>query len=507
MIQRFFITFVFIVCHVAMQGADTLSVSRRAHLWHSDKPAIIRLAQNQPALKQFLPLDRYTEISVNTTIQNNNSLHYHHQGDTHHTLGGEVVGYHKNDRNTLFGKAAYHRQKEKYIRWSQVEDVHRLGPYIIADSTTGTRDYETYLLSGGLSHQTPAGTLGLSASYRAQSSYRTRDPRSYSIISDFKFTAGWALPVGRSNLAALSVTFGRYDQALNIKSYEEGRTDLIYFMYGFGYYNQNLSGSSDNYSTDYKGNNHALEFQFLPIQEEGWFLNTRYASETIDAAYSHRTRGSYKSTDLILTSGYQWKTPAHQYRISLDATHETGQGTEFYYETFIVDTITATTETQLLSKNQKFHKQYSSLSLTGKGWITNNQWTIIPELKSGILFHSSEYRTTPWKTAINQLIIKPSMGIRKNHQQSISTIDIATAWITATSNKLQVAEDNLIVQKTLLPDFQFRSANKFYTQLEAKHIQTMKNQNAWQIKAGCKLLKARGETATKVWLSLGLVLF
>lgn len=413
-----------------MQGADTLSVSRRAHLWQSDKQIIIRLAQNQPALKQFFPLDKYTEISVNTTLQNNNSLHYHHQGDRHQILAGEVVGYHKKDRNTLFGTAAYLRGKEKNIRWSQVEDVHRLGPYIIADSTIGTRDYETYLLSGGLSHQTTAGTLGLSASYRAQSSYRTRDPRSYSIISDFKFTAGWALPLGTSNLAALSVTYGRYDQALNIKSYKEGRTDLIYFMYGYGYYNQNLSGSSANYSNDYKGNSYALEFQLLQLQEEGWFLNTRYAQETIEAAYSHRTRGSYSSTDLLLTGGYQWKTPAHQYRISMDANHNIGKGTEFYYETFIVDTITATTETQLLSKNQKFHRQNSSLFLSGKGWITKDRWTIIPELKTGIQLHSSEYRTTRWKTAINQLIIKPSVGILINHRQSISGLNIATAWMT-----------------------------------------------------------------------------
>ncbi|MGQ1945594.1 DUF6850 family outer membrane beta-barrel protein [Geofilum sp. OHC36d9] len=494
------------VCQAEMQGADTLSVIGRSHLWHSDAHLSIRLAENQPALKYFFPLEKYTAIATNTTYQNNQSLHYHYQGDKHTNFTSRAIGYHKNKNTAIFGEAVYVNGNIKNITWSQVDDQQRIGPYIIADSTTGNKQYETYLLSGGLSHQTNFGIYGLSAHYRAQSSYRTKDPRSYSVISDFKMTAAWASPIGPSHLAAISATYGRYDQQLSIKSYEENRTDLFYFMYGYGYFNQNLSGTSSNYSADYKGNNYTLQLQLQPLKEKGWFLKIPYTKETINARYSQRTRGSFTTRNTNIIGGHQWKPANHQYRITLNANHIVGTGTEYYYETIIVDSLTATKETRLLSKNQKFKQQNSSITLLVKGWFTHQNLILIPGLKTGLLATASEYKTTAWQESVNQWIIHPSFEIQRLQSQSFTGIKIAGGWLRNISNELLVDKNNLIVQNTLIPDFNYRSDNKIFATIEVKRIQNTQKDVAWQIKTNCEFIKTTGSPAVSLGISLGLIL-
>lgn len=504
--RRLFIIILYLVSHEGLKGADTLSVTRRSLLLYSDQHLFIWMSENQPALKFYYPFQKYSDIESFTNYQNNQSLHYHYLGDRRLVFGGRANGYYKNKKNALFGTAAYINGKENNISWSHVDDAVRIGPYIVADSTTGDKNFETYLLSGGLSRQTALGIWGLSVKYRAQSSYRTKDPRSYIVVSDFNLSAGWAFTINPNYLLAFSATYGRYDQDVSIRSYQEGRTDLFYFMYGFGYFNQNISGTSSSYSMEYVGNSVAFSTNILPVTEDGWFLQSGYRREKIDALYSQRPRGRYQPGNLYFLGGYQWKKNYLQFRVGLKARYDEGKGTEYYYETVVVDSLTLSTETQLLAKNQKYHHQKSEIAIFGKGWLFKEEWLFIPTLSFGLLSNSSEYRTTPWETNLWQWSIHPSLEIEMTSENSVSRLKASVTWRSTAKKELLVPEDDRIIQNTLLSDFQYQVADKFFAGIELSYLKLMQNNHAWKVSASYNMLNSQGHLASAVVLSLGLVL-
>lgn len=506
MTQKFILLFCLFVCHAKMQGTDTLSVPLHYYIWQSDENILIGLGTDNPAIRHFFPAQPYTQISTQASIRPPTQLHYTHQGDAGTDYDAQALGHTRGSKSTLFGAAAYLNGNAKNIRWTHVEDAQRIGPYQLADSTTGSKQYETYYLQGGIAWQMPVGVLGLSADYQAQSTYRTKNPRSYSIISDFQLSAGWALPVRTKYLTGLSVHYGNYSQYLNVANQPNDRKDLFYFMYGYGFYNQNISGSESNFSVNYEGNSYGTSLYFLPVGQDGWFLNAGHHHETMDALYAQRTRGRYKNNRQQLLAGHQWQSTASQHRAGLSLNRQSGTGAEYYYETVVVDTTTVGSESRLLSKSTKYIQTQTTFSLFMKSYLNSGHLKINPNMEAGLQSYTSEYKTTPYNEEVKNWFALAGVELNKVTGTRLSGIGFSAAWYHTMSDHLVVPTDNRIIQNTLLLDHQFRAANKFTAQINAQHLRHLKNNMTWRVKAGYHLLKSMGHSASEFNLSLALIL-
>lgn len=504
--QRLLLLLCLFVCHAKMQGTDTLSVPLHYYLWQSDENILINLGIENPAIRHFFPPQQYTQITLQTTASDYTKLHFTHQGDAVAEHSGEAIGHTRGSKSTLFGTAAYHMGHANHVQWSHSEDHHRIGPYSVADSTTGNKQYETYLLQGGLAWSIPVGVIGLSANYHAQSTYRTKNPRSYSVISDFSLTAGWAVPIRNNYLVALSAQYGNYNQNLDVSNMPNDRKDLFYFLYGYGMYNQNISGTGSNFSVDYKGQSYGTSVQLLPLFHQGWFLSARQHHETMDALYASRPRGSYQNNQQQLSTGHHWHSTTSQHRAGLSLKHQSGTGTEYYYEQVVVDTITTSSESRLLSKSSKYIQTESSFSLFLKSYINNGPFKINPNIEAGMQAYNSKYKTTPYNEEVKNWFVLTGVELYKINGTNLSGIGFSVACHHTISDQLIVPSDNRIIQNTLLIDHQFRVANKLTAQISAQHLGKLKNNNTWRVKAGFNLLKAKDKIATGVNISLAMIL-
>jgi hypothetical protein len=506
MTQKFILLFCLFVCHAKMQGADILSVPLHYYIWQSDENILIGLGTDNPAIRQFFPTQTYTQISTQASIRPPTQLHYTHQGDAGTDYDAQALGHTRGSKSTLFGAAAYLNGNAKNIRWTHVEDAQRIGPYQLADSTTGNKQYETYYLQGGIAWQMPVGVLGLSADYQAQSTYRTKNPRSYSIISDFHLTAGWALPVRTNYLTGLSFHYGNYSQNLNVANQPNDRKDLFYFMYGYGFYNQNISGSESNFTVRYKGNSYGTSLHLLPVYQEGWFLKAGHHHETMEALYAQRIQGSYKNNRQQSMFGHQWQKGNHQHRAGISIKRQSGTGAEYYYETVVVDTITASSESRLLSKSTKYIQSQTAFSLFMKSYLSSGRLKINPNMEAGLQSYTSEYKTTPYNEEVKNWFAMLGTELIKVNGTSLSGIGFSAACHHTAHHHLVVPTDNRIIQNTILPDHQFRAANKLTALIRAQHLRYFNKNMAWRFKAGYHLTKSRDHSASELKLSLALIM-
>jgi hypothetical protein len=483
-----------------------MTVHRRTYLWHTNEHVIIGLGYNQPTLKHFFPFKDYASISATAFTRNSDTHNLHYKGTHKKLFSAKTEGYKRNGKSVLFGEAAYIKGKSRNIKWSHADDHHRLGPYLIADTTTGNPKYETYLLSGGLSRETRLGMWGMSADYRAKNRYRTSDPRSYSVISDFSLLVNWSVPLRSNLIPNISVSYGHYEQDVSIRNVQSDRTDRFYFLYGYGFYNQQISGTNKNYSLNYKGDNIKLTGQLLPLKDTGPYVSVQFIQEAIDALHHNRIRGNYLTNKLQSFAGYQKKKNKTQYRIGMEANLYRGVGTEYYYEQVVVDTSTMLSESRLLTKNQKYIQNKTLLALSIKGWFRLGHFRINPSLKAGIHTADSKYKTTPFKTARNQGLVSTGLELIKIREHSLTGMTIKSTYLNTRNMEQILPKENHIVQNTLSPDDNYLTASKSAISIATQHIHTMENEIAWRVQVGYHLIKYQNKRQSTLHVSLSLIL-
>lgn len=502
--QKLVLLFVLFVCHAKMQGADTLSVPLHYYQRHSSETLILSMGDENPALHHFYPLPGYTEIAAGVLHQNLGEQRYNFQGKTQTLFEAKAAGLTQRTKTRLFGSAAYQSGKEDQIKWTYVEDEQRIGPYQVADSSSGNKEFESYLLQGGLSWENPLGVLGLSAQYRANNNYRTKNPRSHSVVSDFKIQAGWTCNLGKNYRGGLSVQAGNYQQFLSIANMPNERKDLFYFMYGYGYFNQSISGTNANYSVDYTGNSYGVALQLIPSLIRGWFFNGSYHQETTDALYASRTRGSYQVHQLQLKLGHQWQSEGSTHRGGLKYKSFSGLGTEYYYQTVVTDSSTNSSESRLLSRSAKYKEKHQLYALFLNSYLSHGNLKINPKVEGGVQSFQSSYKTTPYCEQTKHWFAQGHLDLYKIQAASMSGIILSLNYEQLITSKLISNGANRIVQNTLLPNHTARRANRYSALVGFRHTRNIWTNAACGLEASFNLSSIYNQTTTAMEVTLAL---
>ncbi|MDG5800614.1 hypothetical protein QA597_09610 [Marinilabiliaceae bacterium ANBcel2] len=500
------IALIFNLSHTKMSGGESNSLLSRYYQWYSDENILFFSVENNPAIRQYIPLNHFNILSGNFSSRNSNTLHYTFKGDKNRQYYGNAEGFFKDEQTSLYGSAQYINGRTQNIRWSSVADPERIGPYHAADSTYRDNDFETYLLNGAITWQLFSGVSGISGSYRAESRYSTKDPRNRTVVSDFDISKGWAGKIMDEYLLGLSFKYGTYTQDLSITSSQSDRKDMFYFMYGYGMYNKSVSGTSRNYSTAYSGNSYLVSAQILPLKESGFFFDLSFEKEVMDADYHRRRRGRFITFNQNHLAGYQWQQNLTKHRVGLNYTHNKGDGTEYYYETVIVDESTMTSEIKLLSKATKYLRDKHDFSFQYNTWRSFGNYKIKPSLQSGIKNYSSQYRTTPYKEEVKQWYTTAALGLYHITESALSGVDVYLSGFSSYEDDLIVPHDNRFVETVMVPDHDYRSGDRIVAGITARYVKKMNNNNAWQVLSRFNLVNSNGETSAGVDFTIAYVL-
>lgn len=419
-----------------------------------------------PAAISLIPVEKHITVSASYTSLKCNQLHYSFEGDKRVAYNGRVTGFKQSKSHTVAGIAGYSKGTDFHLKWTDVSDNPKIGPYRLADTTGGNRHFEIYNVGGTVSMKTRYGYIGLLGNYRAESAHRTHDPRSSTTISEPEAAVGFMVNSAEYAIG-VSLRISHYSQFVNVKNVRSDRKDMFYFLYGFGNYNDLISGSNSYYSVDYSGLCYNATFFMLPDQgKNGWFTDTKFKAGTVKANLDETTPGVFRTCVLSSTTGYQWRANTHPLFLGIQFSHGNGKGTEQYYETIIVDEETNLTDTRLLSKGQKYHQQHSSVALVFNSTSGQDNILFTSNCKTGLNHHEIKYKTTSYGQEVNKWFTDISGHLQKTFNKTVAGILVYAGYSHCLSSWIRTPNDNRICEEQVIPDFRYLSANLFKTGMQ-----------------------------------------
>lgn len=461
--------------------------------WQSADDLFMRAKAINPAASVFIPMSGITVLSASGEKQRRGALHYSHQGKNVAGLYSQAEGFLKTKQYALTGRASYVNANHDHTRWSHITDPEIIGPYWLADSTSGTRKYEEYMVEGSMARVQSWGSYGLFGSYRAQGGYRVTNPRTSTTVSDFNLGAGmmWSW---EHYLSGASVSLGRYSQLAQVRNMPSDRKDMFYLMYGMGMYDHRISGSDSNFSLDYQG--HLFSFSLLHIPNHarsGWFFAwEQQFRETKTKALSGKIiPGIYSQNKTDLQLGYRLHASRFVHMISSNIILNKAKGTEQYYHTVLIDTNTRLTNWQRLSAASKYHRTENFVSLLYQGvWRLNQTHKLQPHFQAGTSLFETRYQTTPYVQKADKWLVEAGLEWMYFSGASVWDAFLQVSYSYCYKDQLVVPLQNRVSQSQLIPDHHFLSASIF--SLEG-HLYYRYSFNGQMTGAGVKLGHAWSE--------------
>lgn len=190
-------------------------------------------------------------------------------------LGGFAVEarsvYDINEVSRVFGKASYSWQDCKQTRYVDNADFRLTAPYLTVDTIGGDMRRETYAFYGGYRMLKNHILWHAALQFRAEQSYRMRDPRAKNKVTDLRLEASIGYMFSRYALS-LQAYGGRYKQNNDIRFYSElGETTIYHMANDTEPY---ARFSSNNKSSYYSGYRAGVGIELLPVT--GWLAALHY---------------------------------------------------------------------------------------------------------------------------------------------------------------------------------------------------------------------------------------
>lgn len=156
---------------------------------------------------------------------------------THVIEGTQIGGFEVNARSVydinavsrVFGEASYTWQDAKQTRYLDNTDYRLTAPYWTVDTIGGDLRLETYAFRGGYRMLKNHILWHAALQFRAEQSYRMRDPRAKNKVSDLRVEASIGYQWNRYALSVMAYG-GRYKQNNEIRFYSELGETTIYHM-------------------------------------------------------------------------------------------------------------------------------------------------------------------------------------------------------------------------------------------------------------------------------------
>jgi hypothetical protein len=457
-IARMMLLFLLMVSKLSVaQTAEQLGLLDAA----SWSPLWGHLPQN-PAAIRFLPLAKHTEVVAAYQTRTSNQLYLRSDGNQSNQTKLGAWGYTQKERQTVWGSASYAKGTDSNIRWTNASDAQKTGPYVLADSTGGNRHFERYEIEGACAKGLSWGNVGLAAHYRAEGTYRLRDPRAATTVSDLHLKLGWTHQTGNYELG-LAIGAESYFQRATGSNYAPDRKDKFYLLYGFGLFNTKYSTTQSNYTYYYNGlyaGTHA--FVRPRNQNSGWLGSIAASNGQTTPKLNNITPAFFHSQTMHADAGYQWAHNSNIHQAKLVAQYQLGRGTEQQYETVVTNEQTQTTDQRLISKSNKYQSTQAQVGLLLKSEFNRNGNQLTAMLKPEFLMDQSVYRTTTYRQSIDQGILNTALAYARRSSKAVKAIELNAAYAHTFSSQLVTPESNAIVSGQVLPDFAFRSASTLH---------------------------------------------
>ena len=146
-------------------------------------------------------------------------------------------GVMRGEKSLLYGKASFTAGSHRNIGWNAQRFPTTYWPYVVADSTGGNVNYETYNLLCAYSFRINRHVdLGFSGEYKGDFAFRKTDPRIENVTSWLTFKGGMSCLLGGGHRIALDVDYQLHRQHTDIKHFRSGQFAGFFMEYGFGMY-------------------------------------------------------------------------------------------------------------------------------------------------------------------------------------------------------------------------------------------------------------------------------
>jgi hypothetical protein len=416
---------------------------KKCYNWYNTEDSWIALRDINPAVISWFPMKNYTEVSAAWNSRNSGKLDLSSNGTDESFYSGNATGFKKGDRFSLLGYAAYCNGKVQNVKWSDVVDAERLGPYRVADTTGGTNYYETYRIGGAFSRKTGFGAWGMQAEYNAKGNYRKTDPRPLNTVSDFLVKGGLVFKMFNYYMG-MGILGSHYTQDIDVDNVANHRTDMFYFLNGLGLFNNRFSSAKDKYSMDYNSWSYGASLLLVP-KNNGWMITGRYNTRSTDANadYNKITPGIYEQNDVEALLGYRWLSEKNNHSVSVRFFSHSGDGTEQYYETVIVDDQTKSTDWNFLSKSTKYHDSESLAEIAARSSFFFGDNCLLPAVSAGVTSFNSKYKTTLYEQSVDKWFAKASCYYQRFSKASGFRVGVWSVYD-------HVRDDSLVVPETVV---------------------------------------------------------
>lgn len=183
-------------------------------------------------------------------------------------------------RHTVWGAASYQGGYLRPAGMAECADYATVWPYALADTVGGRLRAESYAFSGGYGHRGAVVDFGAQLSYKAELTYRRRDPRPRNVAGTLALQG--AVGVHLSQTYTISATLGisSYKQSSSIAFYSALGEPVVYHLTGLGtaYARFNSLGKT----TRYRGHSFDGAISLLPKRRAGVFATVAVSSFAYD---------------------------------------------------------------------------------------------------------------------------------------------------------------------------------------------------------------------------------
>lgn len=256
-------------------------------------------------------------------------------GQGNHVIEGKQTGgfavkaqsiYDINAVSRVFGEASYQWQDVHSMRYVDNADFRQTSPYLTVDTIGGDMRREVYSFYGGYRMLKNQILWHAALGFRAEQSYRARDPRAKNKVSDLKIELSIGYQWSEQYAISLMGYGGRYKQNNEIRFYSELGEATIYHMANET--EPYARFSSNNKISYYSGYKAGAGLSVLPTNgfmagvSYDWFMFTKELTIVnqvpITKLNTHTLRAQL---------GYV----APQWRISASAAIEMKRGSQYIY--------------------------------------------------------------------------------------------------------------------------------------------------------------------------------
>ena len=385
------------------------------------------------------------------------------EGKSGNSFELSAEGIQRDTRSAFWGSASYRSHKRNGTNWTDVTDLHRIGPYQIADSTGGNVLGEGYLFSGGFSLTAGKYSWSAEAGYRAANEYRKRDPRPQTTISEPYARIGGTIPTGAYRVGA-TLSGRLYQQRLSVITVESNRSDMYFAMKGFGMYDRQQSGYGSNFNWLYEGNSYGLSVFMLPESGNGWLGSASFLSENTK---SYSTANMYPFLfgihSLNFQAGHSQRDSHGTTAFKVEGYAKQGKGKERIYENVPVegDSDGVLREYRLLSESGRYvRNEGKAKALFLREWYrAKKEWWA--EAGAGILSFSERYIAPDYKIAHTHLDLSARTGMEFMGDKSSWITEWKVGYMPMLHSSKIVPETDALFNASIAPDLDILLASPF----------------------------------------------